>query len=107
MPERLKRFHQSEQSHFITFSCYHRRPLFQTDESKATFETALERIRHKFELRIYAYVVMPEHVHLLVGEPEQGILADALKSRPLHTNNSQRTSQNLEIRSLLLTMTYR
>jgi putative transposase len=80
MPERLKRFHQSEQSHFITFSCYHRRRLFQTDESKVVFEKALERIRRMFELRIYAYVIMPEHVHLLVSEPEQGLLSEALKS---------------------------
>jgi putative transposase len=80
MPERLKRFHQSEQSHFITFSCYHRRRLFQTDESKVVFEKALERTRRMFELRIYAYVIMPEHVHLLVSEPEQGLLSEALKS---------------------------
>ncbi len=32
MPERLKRFHQSEQSHFITFSCYHRRRCFKRRE---------------------------------------------------------------------------
>src|SRR5271170_2240851 len=80
MPKDLKRFHQSEQSHFITFSCYHRRPLFQTDESKTIFEIALDRIRQKFNLRVYAYVVMPEHVHLLLSEPEQGLLAEALKS---------------------------
>jgi putative transposase len=80
MPQNLKRYHHSEQSHFITFSCHHRRPLFQTDEGKTTFEIALERIRQKFDLRIYAYVIMPEHVHLLVSEPEQGLLSEALKS---------------------------
>ncbi len=51
-PNVLKRFHQSAQSHFVTFSCYHRRPLFQADKSKATFEIALERIRRKSELRV-------------------------------------------------------
>jgi putative transposase len=80
MPKDLKRFHRSEQSHFVTFSCYHRRPLFQTDESKTIFETALERIRRRFDLRVYSYVVMPEHVHLLLSEPEQGLLSEALKS---------------------------
>jgi putative transposase len=80
MPEGLKRFHQSTQNHFVTFSCYHRRPLFQPDASKAIFETALERTRRKFNLRVYGYVVMPEHVHLLLGEPEQGLLSEALKS---------------------------
>ena len=60
MPWGLRRFHHTKQSHFLTFSCYHRRPLFTTDASRATFENALERVRRSFRLRIYAYVVMPE-----------------------------------------------
>lgn len=80
MPWSLNRFHESGQTHFITFSCYHRRPLFLSDTSKQTFETALERVRHSFQLCVYGYVIMPEHVHLLLSEPDNGTLADALKS---------------------------
>jgi putative transposase len=29
-------------------------------------------------MRVYGYVIMPEHVHLLVSEPERGLLADAM-----------------------------
>jgi len=29
---------------------------------------------------VYGYVVMPEHVHLLVNEPEHGTLAQAMQS---------------------------
>jgi hypothetical protein len=29
-------------------------------------------------MRIYGYVVMPEHVHLLASEPERGLLTDAI-----------------------------
>ncbi len=35
-------------------------------------------MRRRFALRIYGYVVMPEHVHLLLSEPEHGTLADAI-----------------------------
>ncbi|HTZ94900.1 MAG TPA: transposase [Terriglobales bacterium] len=80
MPWGLKRLQQSRQTHFITFSCYHRRPLLPTSEAKRTFEKALERIRRNFGLCVYGYVVMPEHVHLLLSEPERGTLADAVKS---------------------------
>jgi putative transposase len=80
VPSGLKRFQESGQSHFVTFSCYHRRPFFTTNTSRQTFETALERIRESFDLCVYGYVVMPEHVHLLIGEPERRTLADALKS---------------------------
>jgi REP element-mobilizing transposase RayT len=35
-------------------------------------------MRRRFAMRIYGYVIMPEHVHLLVSEPEQGSLAEAM-----------------------------
>jgi putative transposase len=44
------------------------------------FERALERVRKNFALRVYGYVIMPDHVHLLLSEPQRGTLADALKS---------------------------
>jgi REP-associated tyrosine transposase len=80
VPWGLKRFQQSGQTHFITFGCYHRRPSFTTDRAKYTFETALERVRCSFGICVYGYVVMPDHVHLLIGEPQCATLADSLKS---------------------------
>jgi hypothetical protein len=61
MPWGLTRFHESGQSHFVTFCCYHRRRLFTTDASRRIFESALERVRRSFRLQVYGYVVMPEH----------------------------------------------
>src|ERR1700674_1015061 len=80
MPWGLKRFHESRQLHFLTFSCYHRQSNFESIASRIVFESALERIRQKFGLCGYGYVVMPEHVHLLVDEPERGTLAQAMQS---------------------------
>jgi putative transposase len=80
MPWGLTRFQHSGQTHFVTFCCYHRRSLFTTDASRRIFESALERVRHSFNLQVYGYVVMPEHVHLLLSEPQRDTLADALKS---------------------------
>ena len=80
MPWGLKRFQQISNLHFLTFSCYKRRPNFGTPEPRSTFESALERVRQQYELCVYGYVVMPEHVHLLVSEPERGTLAQAMQS---------------------------
>ena len=80
MPWGLKRYQQTRQTHFVTFCCYHRRPLLTTAAALQTFEDALDRVRRSCKLRVYAYVIMPEHVHLLLSEPERGLLADALKS---------------------------
>lgn len=71
MPWGLTRFHHSGQSHFVTFCCYHRRPLLTTDESRRIFESALERVRRSYRLYIYGYVVMLDHVHLLAGGPSE------------------------------------
>ncbi|HEU5457979.1 MAG TPA: transposase [Terracidiphilus sp.] len=80
MPSRLQRFHHSEQAHFITFSCWHHRPNFADPATRPVFEVALERIRRAFLLRVYGYVVMPDHVHLLLSEPGRETLAVAIKS---------------------------
>jgi putative transposase len=80
MPWGLKRFQQSGQTHFVTFCCYHRRSLFTDAPAKRIFELALERVRRSYRLFVYGYVVMPEHVHLLMSEPQRMTLADALKS---------------------------
>ena len=75
MPSGLKRFQKAEALHFITFSCFHRLPLLETPRIKETFEAVLEQMRARHEARIYAYVLMPEHVHLLINEPPQILLA--------------------------------
>ena len=80
MPWGLKRFHESRQLHFLTFSCYRRRPNFGNTHACTTFESALERVRRQYGLCVYGYVVMPEHVHLLVNEPERDTLAKVMQS---------------------------
>ena len=78
MPHGLKRFQQSAQSHFVTFTCYHRRRGFDFPTVCDLFVHVLEQMRCRFDVCIYGYVVMPEHVHLLVSEPQRGLLADAI-----------------------------
>jgi len=69
LPTGLKRLHDSGQSHFLTFSCYHRHPLLARMNMQDAFLVALEQSRKRFAMSVYGYVVMPEHVHLLVSEP--------------------------------------
>jgi putative transposase len=78
VPRGLQRFQQTRHSHFITFSCYHRQSNFRSPETYDLFVQCLEDMRCRFSVLIYGYVVMPEHVHLLMSEPERGLLADAL-----------------------------
>lgn len=75
MPWSLKRYQQTRELHFITFSCYHRRPLLAQTEARRVFELSLERVRQWYGFYVTGYVVMPEHVHLLISEPERKTLA--------------------------------
>lgn len=79
MPWGLKRFQETRHLHFITFSCYHRDPLLATPQGRSIFEQTLERVRKWYGLYVTGYVVMPEHVHLLVSEPERGKLSVAIQ----------------------------
>lgn len=79
MPTGLKRYQQTNQFHFLTFSCYHRQPFLATPEAKSTLEQLLEDTRTQHRLSIIAYVLMPEHLHLLTDEPTNGTLATFLQ----------------------------
>jgi putative transposase len=80
MPHRLKRFQKAEALHLITFSCLQRLPLLRTADAKNVVEVILEQARARHEARIYAYVLMPEHVHLLVNEPPMSLVGEFLKA---------------------------
>ncbi len=61
--------------HFITFSCYQRMKLLDSVAARDRFEQELERVRRWYGSFVTGYVVMPEHVHLLLSEPERGKLS--------------------------------
>ncbi len=87
MPTGLKRYQHSGQFHFVTFSCYRRKPLLASPHAKNTVECILEQTRAQQDLTLIAYVLMPEHVHLLSDEPRHDTLATFLqifKQRSAH-----------------------
>jgi putative transposase len=58
--------------HFITCSCYGRRPGLGTASRRDLFLAVLERVRRQYRFVVIGYVVMPEHFHLLITEPQIG-----------------------------------
>ena len=65
MPTSLHRYYGAGYSHFITTSCYQRRPLLGTPRSRDLFLEVMEQIRQRHQFVVVGYVVMPEHIHLL------------------------------------------
>lgn len=83
MPRNLHRFYGSGDLHFLTFSCYQRRPLLDTERHRDLFLEALEAIRRRYRFVVLGYVVMPEHVHLLVSEPQRETLSTVVQALKL------------------------
>ena len=79
MPKGLQRFHSGGDEHFITCSCYHREPFFASARRRDLFLKILEEVREKYQFVIWGYVVMPEHFHLLIGEPARRSVALAMQ----------------------------
>lgn len=68
----LHRYYGTQDLHFITGSCYHRQPKLGTPERRDLLVRILEETRRKYRFVVDGYVVMPEHFHLLITEPELG-----------------------------------
>src|ERR1035437_3382116 len=69
IPRGLIRYQRAGDFHFVTFSCSRRLAFLGTPAARSLFERSLEAMRARYEFFIAGYVVMPEHVHLLVSEP--------------------------------------
>jgi putative transposase len=83
MPKGLVRYQQCGCFHFITFGCYHRSPHLGTPAARELFERSLETMRIRYSFVVCGYVVMPDHVHLLLGEPEKSLLSKAIQALKL------------------------
>jgi REP element-mobilizing transposase RayT len=68
----LERWYGGHDLHFITCSCYHRQPQLGSAYRRDLFLLLLEEVRQQLQFVVYGYVVMPEHFHLLISEPEKG-----------------------------------
>ena len=79
----LERRHTEGDLHFVTFGCYHRLGHLSTPEVRDLFEEALGRMSRCYGFDVVGYVVMPEHVHLLVSEPAEGKFAVGLQALKL------------------------
>ena len=57
-------------AHFVTFSCYHRRRALDEDQPKRIVLGTLNVQLRRHEATCCGFVIMPEHVHIVVWFPE-------------------------------------
>src|ERR1035437_7034369 len=90
MKGQRNRYQQTGEFHFITFSSFRRQPYLSTVAAMELFEDALERVRQRYLFAVAGYVVMPEHVHLLVNEPGRGPLSRTVQALKLSVSMRSR-----------------
>src|SRR5438046_755832 len=90
MPAGLKRYYGKGHLHFITFSCYRRLPLLKSARARDIFIRELGKARDEMGFLLIGYVVMPEHVHLLISEPKQGTPSTVLQKWKLRVSRNLR-----------------
>lgn len=64
------RYNEPGHAHELTFSCYRRLPLLSRGRTRRWFVDALGAARIKERFDLWAYVVMPEHAHVLLRPRE-------------------------------------
>jgi putative transposase len=79
MPKNLNRYYGRGELHFVTFSCYRRLPLLATACARNLFVKELDEVRHEYNFLLVGYVLMPNHVHLLISEPTKCPPSSALQ----------------------------
>ncbi len=84
MAKNLRRRYETGNLHFVTFSCYRRLPLLKTARARNVFLIVPAEVRTRYQFAVIGYVVMPEHVHLLLSDPakrDPSIVVQVLKQR--------------------------
>jgi len=84
MPRGLIRIHGGGILHFITTSCYRREPLLGSVRARDVFLEIFEQVRKGYGFEVIGFVVMPEHIHILISEPKRKtipIVMQVLKQR--------------------------
>lgn len=70
MPEPIwktrRAWNEAGHAHFVTYSCYRREPFLTKGRTRRWVIDAIETVRREQNVAIWGYVIMPEHVHLLI-----------------------------------------
>ena len=80
-PRKKVKHYDNGEPHFLTFSCYRRMPLLSKDRTRQWFVEVLDQARAVHGFQLWAWVIMPEHVHVLLWPPFHSIASDPRSKR--------------------------
>jgi putative transposase len=79
MPKGLHRRYGLQRLHFITCSCCRRLTLLASVRARNALVKILAEVRDRYGFKLAGYVIMPEHIHLLISEPPNATPSKAMQ----------------------------
>jgi REP-associated tyrosine transposase len=82
VPRDLIRIYGFRDYHYIACSCYQRKPLMGSAYARDVFVEVFDRVRARYYFDVLGYVLMPEHFHFMITEPDRSdpsVVMKALK----------------------------
>ncbi|MBI5707746.1 MAG: transposase [Armatimonadetes bacterium] len=67
-------------AHELTLSCFKRLQLIRHDEVRRIMLDVLGEVRQEFDVQVWAYVLMPEHVRLLLKPIQDSYSIERIRS---------------------------
>jgi putative transposase len=96
MPSGLKRYYGDDHLHYLTWTCYHRQGWLAEPKRRDLLLHILEETRRRYRFVVVGYGVMPEHVHLVISEPEQGTPSTVVQSAEAAFRTPRATAKKKE-----------
>jgi len=81
---RLKHYDDLGTARFITFCCYRLQPFLQQPRASELLIKYINETRNKYGFKLLGYVIMPEHVHMVLLPPDGmklGLVIREIKSK--------------------------
>jgi len=78
--KQCRRYDNFGDSHCLTFSCFQRRPFLRSERARSWLGDTILTAKTKHPFDLWAYVIMPEHVHLVIWPHEQTRISSVLKA---------------------------
>jgi len=81
---KLPKFDHPAHLHFVTTNTFQRFPLFLAERFRKIFLANVDHYRKQHRFQLVGYVIMPDHVHLLLGNTEKLIISKTMQLIKYH-----------------------
>src|SRR4030042_94699 len=83
---RFRRFTESEYCYFVTAGTRDRRPLFRDTRLCQLLVENLQFYRDRMKFALHGYVIMPDHIHLLITPRQPASISDIMRNFKSYTS---------------------